>query len=161
MRQYVMNVVGVAILAGVVDQLLSEKGKLRGQVRLLCGLCLLLVMIAPIGRALAALPNLFEDGMAAIENAESEAGEYDKILEGTVKEAVRQELASALTQKLAKEFGVNAETVRVGISFENGEPLRLKRVLVTLTGKDIFRNPYAIEESLSSLLGCECVVVTG
>ena len=161
MRQYVMNVVGVAILAGVIDQLLPEKGRLRGQVRLLCGLCLLLVMIAPIGRALAALPDLFENGMAAIEDANGETAEYDRILEGTVKEAVRQELAAALAERLEKEFGVNAETVRIGISFEEGEPLRLKKVLVTLTGKDIFRNPYTIEESLSSLLGCECVVVIG
>lgn len=161
MRQYIMNVVGVAILAGVIDQLLPEKGKLRGHVRLLCGLCLLLVMVAPLGRALAALPALFEDGMAAIEDAGGEAGKYDKILEGTVKDAVRQELSFALTQKLEKEFGVNAETVKIGISFEDGEPLRLKKVLVTLTGKDIFRNPYTIEETLSSLLGCECVVVIG
>lgn len=161
MRQYIMSVVGVAILAGVTDQLLPEKGKLREHVRLLLGLCLILVMIAPLGRALVTLPDLFDDGMAALENAGDSGGEYDKILEGTVKEAVRQELAAALTETLEKEFGVNSETVKIGISFEDGEPLRLKKVLVTLTGKDIFRNPYTIEETLCSLLGCECVVVIG
>lgn len=161
MRQYMMNVVGVAILAGVADQLLPEKGKLREHVRLLFGLYLILVMIAPLGNVLSSLPARLEDGMAALENAGEGTGEYDKILEGTVKEAVRQELAAALTEKLVKEFGVNAETVRVGISFEEGEELRLKKVLVTLTGKDIFRNPYTIEEAISSLLGCECVVVVG
>ena len=161
MRQYIMNVVGVAILSGLADQILPEKGKLRAHVRLLCGLCLLLVMVAPLGKVLSSLPSFFEDGMAALEDAGGETGEYDKILEGTVKEAVRAELTEALSQKLEKEFGVNAETVRIGISFEDGEPLRLKRVLVTLTGKDIFRNPYTIEETLSSLLGCECVAVIG
>lgn len=161
MRQYIMNVVGVAILSGLADQILPEKGKLRAHVRLLCGLCLLLVMVAPLGKVLSSLPSLFEDGMAAIENAGDVTGEYDNILEGTVKEAVRMELAEALAQKLQKEFGVNADTVEIGVSFEDGELLRLKKVVVTLTGKDIFRNPYTIEEALSSLLGCECVVVIG
>lgn len=161
MGQYMMNVVGAAILAGLADQLLPEKGKARAYVRFLGGLCLLLVMVAPLGKVLSSLPSLFESGMTALEEASVEAGEYDKILEGTVKEAVRMELAKALSQKLEKDFGVNADAVEIGISFEEGDPLRLKRVLITLTGKDIFRNPYNIEEALSSLLGCECVVVIG
>lgn len=160
MRQYMMNVIGVAILAGLADQLISEKGRLREHVRLLLGLCLILVMLAPLGSALSSLPTQLENGMAALEDA-SGGGEYDKILEGTLKEAVRQELVAALTEELEQEFGVNADTVRIGISFEEGEPLRLKKVLVTLTGRDIFRNPYTMEETLASLLGCECVVVIG
>ena len=160
MRQYIMNVIGVAILAGLADQLISEKGRLREHVRLLLGLCLILVMLAPLGSALSSLPTQLENGMAALEDA-SGGGEYDKILEGTLKEAVRQELVAALTEELEQEFGVNADTVRIGISFEEGEPIRLRRVLVTLTGRDVFRDPYTIEKSVSALLGCECVVVVG
>ncbi len=151
MREYIMKVIGMAILVGLSEQFLPPNTKMRSYVRLFGSLCLLLLLIAPIGK-ITDLPNLFEGFEVEI----SESSEYEKILEGSIKDTVRKEMSAALI----KELGVGEET-RIGISFADGTPLRVKKVLITVTGRDIFKNPYEMEETVTRLLGCECVVVVG
>ncbi len=158
MKEYIMKVVGAAILLGISEQLLPPNAKLRSYIRLFGSLCLLLILIAPLGRVIASLPDWFDEGFSTLEASEGDVSEYEKILEGTVKETVQKELSAALLRKLTDEFGVSEET-RVGVSFEDGTPLRVKKVLITVSGKDMFRNPYEMEEAVTALLGCECVVV--
>ena len=61
---------------------------------------------------------------------------------------------------MATRFSVNDCEVGVALARE-GEELHLARVIITLSGKDVFKNPYTIEEHFATLLGCECVVVVG
>ncbi len=152
MREYMMKVIGMAILVGLAEQFLPPNTKLRSYVRLFGSLCLLFILIAPLGRMVGTLPEWFEE----LEMETSETGEYEKILEGSIKDTVRDELSAALIKKL----GVSEET-RIGVSFEDGTPLKVKKVIITVTGKDIFKNPYEMEETVTKLLGCECVVVVG
>lgn len=159
MKGYILRVVGMSLVLGLSEQLVPT-AKSRGYVRLVGALCLLAILVAPLGRALDELPALFERGMTAIEETDESMTEYERILAGSMTETVRSELEGALRQTLAERFGVNPETVRFGISFASGEPIRVKKVLVTLSGRDVFRDPYAIEKAVSTCLGCECVVVT-
>ncbi len=159
MREYVMRVAGAAVLLGLLEQLLPPNASIRARVRLLSSLCLLLVMLLPAAGGVASLPALFESG--AWESEQADEAAYEKILEGTVRETVQSELSAAILKMLAREHGVNAETATVGVSFYDGTPLRVKRVLVTVRGADIFRDPYEMEEAVTALLGCECVVAIG
>ncbi len=152
MREYIMKVIGMAILIGISEQFLPPNIKMRSYVRLFGSLCLLLILIAPLGNVMTAMPDLFKN----FEVEASEMSEYEKILEGSIKDTVRAQLSAALI----KELGVGEET-KIGISFEDGTPLKVKKVIVTVTGKDIFKNPYEMEETVAKRLGCECVVVVG
>ncbi len=159
MKAYILRVIGMSLVIGLSEQLVPS-GKSRGYVRLVGALCLLCLLAAPVGQVLRELPSLLESGVEKLEESDEKTAEYEKILEGSMKETVRAELDQWLRQTLSERFGVNAETVCFGISFEDSEPIRVKKVLVTLSGRDVFRDPYAIEKAVSAYLGCECVVVT-
>ena len=54
------------------------------------------------------------------------------------------------------------ENCDVGIALVSLEGvLSVERIVITLTGTDIFKNPHTIEEYFSELLDCECLAVIG
>lgn len=158
MGSYLVGVIGVALCVGILEEILPGGSGNRAYLRLLTGLCILAVMVAPLGALLGSLPGLLED--ISISEAEGE-GEYDKILQGTVQEVVREQLREAILGSLSSEFSVDCNNAEVGILFGNGEDMSLSRVVITLRGKDILKDPYEIEEYFGTLLGCECRVLAG
>ena len=65
--------------------------------------------------------------------------------------------AEGISADLRSSFGLSDFSVGVVLDGE-GKP---QRVAVTLFGKDIFKNPYAIEERISKAFSCECTVTVG
>ena len=160
MLNYILSVVGVALCVGILEELLPSSYGSKAYVRLLTGLCLLAVMIAPLGRFLGAIP----DALSELENldmGEEDGGKYEEILKNSVSDTVRESLRAVVLEDLSETFGVNAQKTEVGISFADGEELRPARMVITLRGADILKNPHEIEDYFERLLSCECVVVNG
>jgi hypothetical protein len=160
MLNYILSVVGVALCVGILEEMLPSSYGSKAYVRLLTGLCLLAVMIAPVGNVLRAIPDALEQ-MAQWDEGEEEGGRYEEILKGSMSGAVRDTIKTAVREDLSEKFGVNAEKTDVGISFEEGEEICVKRMVITLRGVDILKNPHEIEDYFERLLSCECVVVSG
>lgn len=158
MGSYIVNVVCVAFCVGILEELLPAEYGSKAYVRLLTGLCLLLVMLAPVGKLLQALPDALDEYAVLEEEAD---GPYESILRESLGETVREEIAAAVKQDLSVRFGVKNERTEVGVMLTEGERLTVKRLVITLYGADIFKDPYAIEEYFARLLDCECVVIVG
>lgn len=159
MRGYILNIIGVALCVGLLEELLPGQSNAKQFIRFATGLCLLAVMIAPLGGWIATLPDCFSAVME--EAADESEDKYTDILSGELRDTVRQNLVSALKEDLGTRFSVDCEKSDVGILFAEGDTIRVERVIVTLRGKDILKNPHEIEAYFSGLLGCECRVICG
>ncbi|MBE6662382.1 MAG: hypothetical protein E7606_03760 [Ruminococcaceae bacterium] len=158
MGSYILNVVCVAFCVGLLEEILPAEYGAKAYVRLLTGLCLLLVMLSPVGKLLEALPDALDEYAAIEEEAD---GSYEDILRDSLGEVVQGEIAAAVKRDLASRFGVKNERTEVGVMLTEGKELAVERLVITLYGVDIFKDPYAIEEYFARLLSCECVVIVG
>ncbi len=158
MGEYVLRVVGAAFCVGLLEELLPGECGSKAYVRFLTGLCLLAVLIAPVGRFLASLPDAL--GELSFPEEEQENA-YERILRDNLSGAVREKLSAAVKQDLAERFGVKNERTEVGIRLSEEGALAVSRLVITLKGGDILKNPYEIEQYFSELLGCECLVRVG
>lgn len=161
MGEYVFGIIGAAAVIGIMENLVPQNGKTKNYMRLVTALCLLCLVIKPLSAVAQTLPALFSDAVEELaEEEDVTRSEYEAILEGEIADTVRAELRGAITEALEMRFGVTDCEVGVSLVRTDGE-LRAERAVITLMGKDIFKDPYAIEDYFGGLLGCECVVVVG
>ena len=161
MGEYVLGIIGAAAVIGIMENIVPQNGKTKSYMRLITALCLLCLVVKPLGSMLDSLPALVADATEQIaEGSEAARDEYEKILEGEITDTVREQLSAAIESELETEFKVQNCEVGVALVRVDGE-LRIQRAVITLMGRDIFKDPYAIEEHFGELLGCECVVVIG
>jgi hypothetical protein len=148
MRAYVYGVVCAAIAVGIAEILIPERASTRPYLKLLFGIALLFAVIKPIGELAELMPAVGEEIFEPIKE-DSYAQLSDKHLSSAYAEGISADLRSS--------FGLSDFSVGVVLDGE-GKP---QRVAVTLFGKDIFKNPYAIEERISKAFSCECTVTVG
>lgn len=158
MGEYILSVVGAAFCVGLLEELVPNEFGTKAYLRLLTGLCVLAVMIAPMGRLLSSVEDLFFE---IVEIEECGENEYERILKESLGETVRSELAAAVKRDLAERFGVKNEGTEVGIQLGGEGGLSVTRLIITLKGGDILKNPYEIEDYFGELLECECRVIVG
>ena len=158
MGEYILGVVGAAFCVGILEELLPSEFGSRVYLRLLTGLCLLAIMLAPIGKSLAGLSELWGE-LSLIE--EEQENEYERILRENLGEAVKEKLCEAVKCDLADRFGVKNKRTEIGIKLDGDGALSVSRLIITLKGSDILKNPYEIEEYFGELLSCECIVRAG
>ena len=162
MHQYIMGLVGAAAIIGIMENLLPSGAKTAPYIKLIAGLCLLCLAIRPISSALDSLPRLITGRVEELaEGGESAArGEYESILNGQLEDVVREQLCAAIKQHLTEKFRVTS--CEVGAELRStAQGIEPVRIMITLMGKDIFKDPHAIEAYISDLLECECIVVIG
>lgn len=149
MSGYIYGIICASLAIGFAELLVPDNAKTRPYVRLLLGLLMILAVIKPI----RALGEIFPRLEGAIEQSEVDGDEYLKLADGALAETYK----SGISKALEGEFSLSDFEVGVAV----GDDKRPARVVVTLMGKDIFRDPYAIEGYISSAFGCECVTVIG
>ena len=161
MGTYIYGIVGAAAVIGIMESILPRGGKTGAYMKLITSLCLLCLVVKPVGAVLRDLPDLLAGKTEAFLSAsEAEEEEYRAILDGQIEATVKEQLQAAVREELFEEFSV--ENCDVGVVLEKSEDgWRVVRVAVNLTGRDIFRDPYAIETHLGTLLDCDCTVTVG
>lgn len=157
MGEYIKGIVVSAAVFGLVGRLIPW-GKTGRDVKLLASLCMLCLMIRPVGEAISAVPELLSQMSEIAEAGDASRGQYQKILEGEIQKNVQQQLRDAVAEELKARFGVS--NCEVGVSLiKEAEALKVERLVVTLMGKDIFKNPHEIEAYFEDLFACPCIVV--
>jgi hypothetical protein len=159
MREYLMNVIGAALIAGVISVIVptgSGEG-LKKYVTLIGSLCVLCVLISPVTELLGAMTDLSDGGFSEwYEGTEEEyGGKYNEFLMSVGKDNVED----GITALLYEQYGIPEDECSVSAVVEekDGE-LVIVRVDIILTGKSVLKDPYAIEKYISGLLDCECKV---
>lgn len=160
MGQYIFGIIGAAAVIGVMESVLPKGGKTKQYMKLITSLCLLCLVIKPVGAFLDALPGHLSKGLGSLSESTAVRSEYEAILEGEITDTVRKQLCDAIESELADRFSVSNCEVGAALVRRDGV-LTVTRVVITLMGKDIFKDPYAIEAYFGELLNCECIVTVG
>lgn len=160
MREYLMSLIMAALTVGLIGVLVPERdsGGIRRYVTFAGSLCVLILLISPVVRALDFVGELTDGGfdISFENNTEQYEEQFKQYISSLSEESMGAELVSVICEK----FDISGEECHVKVdTYEaDGEPA-IGRVTVILSGKAIFRDPYEIEQYITGLLGCECSVV--
>ena len=154
MKEYVWQWMTAAVLCGLGGQLLpgGENGAFGKHWRLLCGVCMTLLLIRPItgfvesGADLSqALRDYWTDLSQQAEAQDSTAQQY--------RELDAHLVAYAIEQALCERFDITAEEMTVSIRIAvDGE--QVEAVYVALSGQAVWKDSHAIERYIREAFGC-------
>lgn len=160
MREYLLSVVAAAIAVGAVTALMpeGEGGGLRRHVSFVGALCVLAILIFPVGELMGFLGDLSFRGFGTV--GDGTKSEYEEIYAEYLQYASAENLSDSVAAMLCDRFDISPEQcrVRVRVGSRDGRAAA-EQVTVILSGSALLRDPYEIEGFISDLLGCECVVV--
>lgn len=163
MGEYLMSVIGAALIGGVVTAALPDSGgggALKKYVGLIASLCVLCIIIAPAMNALGAVSDFFDGGLDGW--LEEHEQDYEDKYYGYLASYGRDNAEEGIRDLICEEFSIEPENCHVSAEVsENDGKLRLDRIRVILSGSAIFKNPYEIEGYLGDLFECECIVGGG
>lgn len=153
MQKYLLSVVGVSF-AAALTRLLSPRGERDGlikAIRLLTAILVIFVLIAPLRSVVGGIADWFgtlsTDGVIDDLRESAEAGRDD---------LTRAYLTERLTRRLEEDFGIAEGDLTCFAEWEDGETLRPLRVTLLLSGGAIWKDARAMEEEVTTLLGCPC-----
>ncbi len=163
MKEYILGIVTFALAVGLCDLLVpaGEREGLRRAVRLVAGLCLLCLLIAPFGEIKATLSEW--DPRHWIEKLEQEAQQsYEEQMKEKLTAATAEGWRQGLSELLTELFGLREQDMTWQIEWEmGGESLRARHIYLSLRGKAVFCDPREIEAAVQEAAGCECTVSLG
>lgn len=160
MFEYLMGVIGAALIGGVITSVLPDAGgggALKKYVGFIASLCVLCIIIAPASDALDAISGFFDGGLDGWvdENSVKYENEYYEYLASYGRENAEEGISALI----CREFSIDAEDCHVSAELSEADGvLCLDRIRVILSGRAIFKDPYKIEDYLTKTFGCECIV---
>jgi hypothetical protein len=157
MREYLLNIVFVALVAGVTQMLApaSSKSGIGKYVKFLSDLCVLCALTLPISDMYSHIGEIKDYVIEIFDSEVDYYDEYKGIFQENLDDLTKDELCSKISGLVREKFGISEGDVKVNVIF-SGE--KLKTVEIFLGGAAILKNPYEIESYVSSLLKCEVTV---
>ena len=162
MREYIFSVLCMAAIGGVAIMIAPDgiRSGLKKHVKLVCALCLLCVMIAPVSR----LMDVINDGFNEISPEGPNDGNglqsmYESIYEDNLELGFGEGIGELVKDKLFERFSIPRDSCRVAVSFKDGDGDGFRepsKITVILSGTSIFKEPRAIESYVAGVFGCEC-----
>lgn len=161
MKTYIVSLLAVALISGIVSMLSPNGGSgIKKSVSLLSALCVLCILVRPIGKIASELKNagsIFERGIVSSNYSEEN---YAEIYNNNLIKYSEADVSEALGNMLCTEFELPAETIDVSaVMSDNGNEYIVDRVIICLRGKAVFSDPHKICEYVNSLLKCECEII--
>ena len=159
MKGYIISVIGISIIGSVISMLSpdGEGGGISKHIRLVYGLCVVIVCINPINEMINYINEL--DIVSILEPTESESDRYEEIFDGAYEAAEVDNLKNGIKQILNDRFGIDGSECKVSVTLnENRE---FSRVIITLFGSAVWKNTNEIEAYLGNILRCEIISVIG
>ena len=153
MKAYLLSLLGTAFVTALVNLLCPERS--HRYMKLLTSLLFLCVLAAPLPKVIRSVRELIANGDAIFappteEQLPSQSDYLD--------EASKTYFVQHLTHLLETEFQIPTGEVRCAVLWEEEDGIAAPaRVTVILSGGSIWKDPHAIEATVSALLGCECV----
>lgn len=150
MQDTVLALFGAALAAGLAELLLpSEEEGTTKLFRFLISLVILLLILTPFFGFLQKSEDLFTKDLTIEEKQEAE---FEQIFSDTVQAQGKAEFEKGLYSLLAREYGIDKESVTLLVRFDASGALA--GVSVYLSGTGLLQDPVALERALTEKLGC-------
>lgn len=162
MGKYLTSIIVVSIIIGIIQLIAPSHANLDKYIKMICTLVMLLVIISPILEIINDFDmDLLDEIKDKIElPSEDKDNEYNEILKEYIKNHSISELKLEIKSILDKEFEIPSEECDIQLFTQTTQGKAvLSEVQILLSDRSIFKNPYKIEEYISSLLGCTCRVL--
>ena len=169
MGAYIYGIILVGVSCAVVELLsIGGESKMKGHLRLVAGLCILVACIQPIKEGAAYIMDI-ANGEMEIELPQGgtyEKEDYQAMFDGAIADMTGQEIEVWVQNTLRDVFGITEDqsAVEVVMTEEKSQDTGLtypKDVYICLTGKAILKNPHQIEAYMAEKLFCACYVSVG
>ena len=159
MKAYLLSLITAALVAALVNILTpnGDRGGIAAHQRLITSLFLVCVLIAPAEGVIKSLRN-FADGdlLEFLPNDSPTQKDYQEQMNDALNASSERYFTQMLTQTLCEAFAIPSDEVRCAVSWDKTESTPT-RVTVILSGASIWKDPHAIEDFVTELLGCECI----
>jgi hypothetical protein len=162
MKAYLLSLLAASILTILITLLApeGERGGISKHVRLIASLFLVCVLLSPVQALLRTLPDLLRGEWIPSGEEETDDSHYKEQFEEAIGQASKDYFTDMLTQALCKELSLSGEDLQCRVVWEptEREPTPA-RVIVTLSGQAIWKDPSQIRACVNTLVGCPCDVI--
>ncbi len=163
MRGYVIGLFGLAVCCALVE-LFSPEGEGGGisrHVKMLSGVCLLLVLWTPLSALMRGGGDLSGRLANAIENwlreGEEQQEDFSQIWQGEQERLDLMYASEMIKELLIDQFEISGEDISVQVETdEAGE--RISLVCVALRGQAIWLDTHKMQSYLNEILQCESTI---
>ncbi len=139
----------VAIIVGLIE-IFADSGKLRGYVKYVISLIVIISLLYPIREILQVFPKSIEKLSGEIENGDS----------SEINESVKQAVEAGISDEIEKRFSMPADCYYVSIEIvDEGGDVFINKINIGILKKDYFRYAERIDTYLKSTYGCEINVI--
>ena len=156
MKRYFLSVILAALFGGICEAILPEGNATRTHLKLVTGICVLSVLVLPMGDLIAEMGEFVKS--IDLDGIMEDAGEYDEIFEGALSRYSAEEIGRYVGDAVTREFSLPEGTCRA-TAVLNADGT-LSRVLIVLSGTAILSDPDRIEQYVNERLACPCDVAT-
>ena len=157
MKEYLITLMTVAIICGIISTL-SPKEDIGKYVSLICGICALGVMVAPVSEFLDGADGvdlMLQNGFVI--NSEED---YEKMFEESIVSTGVDQAEKTIKNNLCELFDSDTEAIDVELAVEKGkDSLKIKKVTVKEFPEGITVDVKRIIEYIEENLGCTCVII--
>lgn len=155
--EYFIGIITASVAVTLASMLYPESGGVRRALDLFLSLCLLCVILAPLGTMIARARDeidldIFDDITASDISA-------DDAVYSSLAEASRIQIEQRLTELFLERFGGHIE-VRAEVSAGGGQ-VKLTRVILTLYGNSMWEDPRELREFAGKFTDAEIMIVNG
>lgn len=162
MKQYLLSVIIISIAIGLTEVMVSDMHGMKGYIRTIGLLCVLVVALSPLAQALSDINDSFFENIknSITDGADMSDEDYSEMLNEYLKSFSQNSYKSEIKRLLNEKFDISEEESFVELELElSDDTMSVTEIRILLTGSAIFKNPYDIEDYFKNLAGCECQVL--
>ena len=164
MKDYIITLISVSIICGIVH-ILAPGGTGEGvkkHVKLISSLCVLCIMIAPVGGFLESLEETEFKILGEYTQSDDQKNEYDKIYNDMISEYSAEQISKKSEEILRERFFLKEGDIRVTVCFSESESgTVISEVAVVLYSGAVGKNPREISACVEEILKCKCEIIYG
>lgn len=168
MKSYLISVVTVALCSSLAVYMAAEKdgGGIGKDLRMLGALCVILSIILPLSPVLSDIGNIGDKLESMLEILKfgstevTDSEEYAKIFNSQLIKSSVSEAQSTLKDLISQKFSIDKDDCSIEIVLRDGAEVEIypEKIIITLKGQAVWKDPYAIEEYLKGIVECDCIV---
>ena len=155
MKEYIISIVLVSLICSIVKIISpnAEGEGLSGHIKLVCGLCIICVVINPAIKAVEWIGNLDFSEIADVSQDKDKYEEYESVFNEYLSLSQSDYIKTQIKLILQDKFGIDLSEVDVKlyiIEDENGAK-QLERVTLLLCGGAVLKDSVEIEACISEM----------
>lgn len=161
MKNYLISIIIASMAMGLCDIITPRHAGIEKCVKFVCGLIILSAIISPISNTISEIDDgLIDNLREQMDNFNKSESDYNDILKKYLADHSIADAKEHIKEILTKEFDIPNDECEINIYTDIiNENISVSSIRILLCGASVFKNPYDIEEYVSSLYKTECQVL--